>query len=212
MSMIGHLRQITLGELQQLQQNPKLVREFLHAKANENASNLVGALERVQKIGIQAAATGTADDPHEREKIRSQIMNELESSGVELPGEVPGEEGLSLEKSWHCLHYLLTGTAEDASPPLGNAILGGSRIGDDLGYGPARFLTPELVRQVAEALSKLSAEDLAQRFDIDSMVAANIYGCEEKDELEIAQYYFGKLVRYYADASRSGNAMLLYLG
>jgi hypothetical protein len=69
---------------------------------------------------------------------------------------------LNLEKSWHVLHYLLTGKAEKAPPPVGNAILGGQDIGGDLGYGPARFLTPQQVREVRIALSAISKDGLGK--------------------------------------------------
>lgn len=39
----------------------------------------------------------------------------------------PDEEWLTLEKSWHALHYLLNGTVDKAAPPLGNTIMGGRR-------------------------------------------------------------------------------------
>jgi hypothetical protein len=211
MGMIGHIRQITPGELHRLQRNPKAVKQFLHGKVLANASNIRAALRRVTQLAQQAKTSGAVDDPTEREKTRAQILQELQSAGAKLPGEQPDEEGLSLEKSWHSLHYLLTGTAEEAPAPLGNAILGGVPIGDDLGYGPARFLTPDQVHEVAAALSKVTREELVRRFDLDAMSAANIYACADEDELERAQHYFSKLARYFADATARGDAMLLWI-
>ena len=118
---------------------------------------------------------------------------------------------MNLEKSWHVLHYLLTGKVEEAPAPLGNAILGGQEIGDDLGYGPARFLTSKQVREVAGALEAVSKDELAARFDLDAMLAARIYPVRDASELELAQHYFEHLSRYYSDAAASGNAMLLYV-
>jgi Domain of unknown function (DUF1877) len=210
MGMIGHVRQITPSELQRLQRQPGDVQQFLHGKALANAGRLQSALARVRQLAQQARSSGTTN-PTELEKTRAEILHELQSAGVKLPGEGADNEGLSLEKSWHSLHYLLTGKTEEAPPPLGYAILGGSPIGDDLGYGPARFLSPEQVREVAVALSELSPEDLAQRFDLDAMSAANIYACTDEDELEMAQHYFSKLVQYYSDATAKGNAMLLWI-
>jgi hypothetical protein len=95
--------------------------------------------------------------------------------------------------------------------PLGNAILGGTPIGGDVGYGPARFLDPGQVREVASALAALSKEGLARRFDLRAMSAAKVYACDDESELELAQHYFEHLVRYYADAAARGNAVLLYI-
>jgi hypothetical protein len=211
MSMIGHVLQITHEQLQRFQADPKSVRRFLHGKVRANVGDMQAALARVQKLGQQAQASGAINDPAERARTRMQILQELRSTGVKLPGQEPNTEGLSLEKSWHSLHYLLTGVAGEAPPPLGNAILGGASIGDDGGYGPARFLTPERVREVAEALSSFKIEQLEQRFDVDAMSAANIYACPEEEELEMVQHYFKRLVQYYSDAAAKGKAMLLWI-
>ncbi len=40
----------------------------------------------------------------------------MEAAGVHIPGE-SAEEGLSLEKSWQVIHYLLTGQIDQAPPP-----------------------------------------------------------------------------------------------
>jgi hypothetical protein len=210
MSMIGHVRQITPEQLKEMQGNPSLVVERLKSKGLPNLDEMVAALHRIQKIGLAGNGLISPDAFIDRERDRAQILAELQSVGVRLPGEDPGEEGLSLEKSWHTLHYLLTGKPEEAPPPLGNAILGGVPIGDDVGYGPARFLTPEQVREVASALSAFTMDDLADRFDAGAMSAANVYGAEG-EEPEWAQYYFASLVRYYNDAAEKGNAMLLYI-
>src|SRR5262249_46865216 len=47
------------------------------------------------------------------------------------------------------LHYLFTGSADEGDGPLADAILGGVEVGDDRGYGPARFLDPDEVCAVA---------------------------------------------------------------
>jgi Domain of unknown function (DUF1877) len=211
MSMIGHIRQITPDELRKMQRNPASVRKLLHGKVRAKSANVRAALERVTEFGKQAMLTGAGKDPARREEIRLQILRELESAGVKLPGDGPNEDGLSMEKSWHTLHYLLTGSAEEVTSPLGNAILGGKPLGDDVGYGPARFLTPKKVREVAAALAQLSKDDLTRRFDLPAMLAAQIYACNDEGELELAMHYFDHMVRYYADAAAHGNAMLLYI-
>jgi hypothetical protein len=186
------------------------VRDFVHGKILKNAANIEAALRRVQELAMRVVA-GSADEPKEREEARTQILQELQAAGGEIPVDGPGEDGLSLEKSWHSLHYLLTGSAEPVDSLLGNTILGGKEIGPDLGYGPARFLDPNRVRAVAEALARMSTRDLARRFDLKTMKAVKIYACHDEGELELAQHYFEHLVQYYTDAASRGNAMLLYL-
>ena len=211
MGMIGHLRQVTPDELMKIQSNPASVPDFLHGEILANSANTLAALKRVQEIGMQAMAKGPLTDPEQREEIRARILKELESAGVKVPTDGPDENGLSLEKSWHTLHYLLSGSAEEADSPPGNAILGGKEVGPDLGYGPARFLNPNQVREVAAALKKVSNDDLARRFDLNAMKAAKIYACKDEGELELAQHYFQHVVQYYTEAASRGNAMVLYL-
>jgi hypothetical protein len=206
MGMIGHLRAITTEQLKELEQNPASIEDFLHGDVGANAPNMMAVLERVQKIGLRAAG-----NPAEAEKARLEIIRELAAAGVKLPKDGPTEDGLSLEKSWHSLHYLLTGCVQEIDSPLGNTILGGKEIGPDLGYGPARFLDAAQVREVSSALNSISNDDLAQRFDLNAMMAAKVYACSDQEELELAQHYFQHLVKYYAEAARRGDAMLLYI-
>lgn len=43
--------------------------------------------------------------------------------------------------------------------------MGGTELGEDLGYGPARGLTAAEVQAVSAALSAISGEQLWSRFD-----------------------------------------------
>jgi len=214
MGMRGHLRQITPTELVGLQRNPESVKELVRGKAPEDLGAMLAVLQRTQKIALEARAAGVLNDPAERERVRARTFKELDNAGVNVAGGAEGsstENGLNLEKSWHVLHYLLTGKAKEAPPPLGNAILGGQEIGGDLGYGPARFLTAQQVREVAIALGAISKDELRERFDLKAMIAANIYPVRDKSELRLAQDYFEELSRYYAEAAEGRNAMLLWL-
>jgi hypothetical protein len=209
--MYGRLRRITFVELERLQSNPESVEEFVSGKALANAGAAEDALARVQKLVTEFQMSAKASDPAEQEKIRASILKDLEASGVRIPGEST-EEGLSLEKSWHVIHYLLTGKIDEAPPPLGNAVLGGEEIGEERDYGPVRFLTPQEVREVAEALASISKDDLLRRFDIESMRSAQvIYPIRSTSEGELAQHYFERMSHYYADAAASGDAMLLWI-
>jgi Domain of unknown function (DUF1877) len=213
MGMSGHLRQVTPNALHRLRRNPESVEELVHGKGPADPGEMLAVLQRTQKIALDARA-GVINDPAEKERIRAQILKELAGVGVKVGAGVDGgptEDGLSLEKSWHVLHYLLTGKAEEAPPPLGNAILGGQQIGEDLGYGPARFLTPQAVREVATALNAISKDDLRKRFDLKAMMAAKIYPVRDQSELRLAQDYFALVSRYYAEAAAAGNAMLLWV-
>jgi hypothetical protein len=85
-------------------------------------------------------------------------------------------EVLDLDKAWHGIHYLLTGTAWEGDPPLNFLVTGGHEVGDDeIGHGPARTLTPIETREVANALAALSDEQLRGRFAPTEMMRLEIY-------------------------------------
>lgn len=83
---------------------------------------------------------------------------------------------VDLDKAWHCLHFLLTGTAWEGEVPLDFIAIGGSEIGEeDVGYGPARGFRPEEVAAIASALEPVSVGDLVARFDGARMDELEIY-------------------------------------
>jgi hypothetical protein len=207
MSMIGHLRQVTPADLKQFQAAPDSIRQFIHGKLLAGMPATLAALEQIREKLMAAKNLPLA----EQEQLRAKLMRDLGASGAVVPGDDAGEDGLSLEKSWHTLHYLLTGSAVEARPPLGNAILGGEEIGPDAGYGPARFLDASEVHEVAAALAKVSREELSRRFDLKAMTAAQVYACNDSNDLALALDYFDQLVSYYQDAASRDNAMLLYI-
>jgi hypothetical protein len=132
---------------------------------------------------------------------------------AKLPGIHRDGSELCLHKSWYCLHFLLTGKSWDpAEPSLGNAISGGSELPDRqgiMGYGPARYLTPLQVREVASALASFPVEERVEAFDPEFAHKQKVYvPHHEKEEL---LYYYGLLRDFYLDASRKNNAVLLWV-
>jgi hypothetical protein len=202
--MIGYVRQVSPFELASFRRNPGKIREMLDEETlGLFPPNARAAIERMQQI----RSSGQRDSSELRQ-LGARLSQEMQKQDLLSRDD---EKSLSLEKSWHVLHYLLTGTAGDAPPPLGNAILGGKKIGGDVGYGPARFLTPAQVREVAEALAATSKDELIRRYDVAAMERAKIYTFRGEDVMEDGLYYFDKLAEYYAEAAELGNGVLLYI-
>lgn len=126
---------------------------------------------------------------------------------ADLLQEVVGEAALDLDKAWHGLHFLLTGSPFDSTPPLGAAILGGYPFGEDAGYGPARLLDPPGTADVARALSAIDVPALHDRFDPAELERADVYPqiWDEEDVFEeyLAPTYLD-LQRFYAYAAERG--------
>jgi hypothetical protein len=79
-------------------------------------------------------------------------------------------------KAWHGVHYLLCGEVEPGGALLSQAILGGAEIGEDLGYGPARYLTPGHVSETAKEHSRPGLPpEMPARFNPARMTQLGIY-------------------------------------
>lgn len=122
---------------------------------------------------------------------------------------------LSVDKAWHAIHFILNGKPWGGEGACALAVLGGTEIGEDVGYGPARYLTAEGVRTVAEALAQVTAEEFSRRYDPKAMDAAEIYPQiwiqEGREALEYVLEYYRQLVRFYEAAAKRGDGALLYL-
>src|SRR5262245_64253634 len=106
-----------------------------------------------------------ADPSRVEELLFESLMSGSNGNGNEL----------EVDKSWHGLHFLLTGSAWEGSFPLNFIVAGGQEVGDDLGYGPARALRSEDVAKVDAALDPLTMDELRRRFDASRMSELEIY-------------------------------------
>src|SRR5438093_6086389 len=122
--------------------------------------------------------TMAALDDSEMERL---VMEPVLAFDLLLPetDDSPSDHSLvDLDKAWHGIHYLLTGTAWEGRPPLNALVLGGKRLPDpdeEWGYGPPRLLPPGDVAALSRALESVSDDDLAARFDPADMSAKEIY-------------------------------------
>jgi uncharacterized protein DUF1877 len=120
---------------------------------------------------------------------------------------------LDIEKSWHAIQFLLTGDPWSGEPPLQNAVMGGRELGEeDVGYGPARYLSAAEVAAVAAALAGISGEELWSRFDEGGFARAEIYPQRwSYDGKEYVLAHYEALREFFKDAAAAQDAMLLYL-
>jgi hypothetical protein len=118
---------------------------------------------------------------------------------------------ISIDKAWHGVHYLLCGHAVPGTDLASQAVMGGTDVGDDLGYGPARYFTPDQVAAMAGELSRPNLEaEMNARFDPDQMMQLGIYPVQfdDPDDRDWLMGEFRKLRQFYVDASAAGLAVV----
>jgi hypothetical protein len=130
----------------------------------------------------------------------------------------PLEPGLCLEKSWHILHYLLTGHIGPANAP-GDLLLTGEGLGEDLGYGPVRLHAPPATRAFDVFLQSQDVSRLQARLNLGEMRLANVYlpFGKEQDNVYEAELrneigtFFSLLRDYVRKASDRGDGLLVWI-
>ena len=121
----------------------------------------------------------------------------------------PEDNGIYLGKSWHLLHYLITGNDESSHSLLDHAIMEGHPI-DGLGEDFC-WLNPQEVVDIATALDDVAKKEMKNRSSRDVMSKFSIYRCSSglhDDEFKYMMKYFRILKKYYKKAAEKRNAIL----
>ena len=122
-------------------------------------------------------------------------------------------EPMDLGHAWHGIHVLLNGSAWGGSPPLYDAVLGGTPIGDPTSYEPIRFVPAADVKAVAAALPE--ADELVPRFTHKAMKQAEAYPESAWDQPDVLTNLllpaYTRLKQLFDDAAAAGQAVLITL-
>jgi hypothetical protein len=181
------------------------------------------------KISKEESLVAIRRYQEEAARFRTQVLAEAKEFAKNSPPRTPaqaekfqspaepavaaGLTDIALEKSWHCLHFILTGNAElEAGKFADSPVLGGAEIPDKngiMGYGPIHYLRPGDVAKKALSLQEFPIPSKAKNYDPENGKALGIY-CPDHapDELE---HYFDLLLRFYRDCAANTNAALLWL-
>jgi hypothetical protein len=122
-------------------------------------------------------------------------------------------ERLCIDKAWDSLDYLLCSAMDTRQGPIDLAILGGREIGDDHGYGPARYLDASEVRAVAAGISTVTHDTLRQHYNAAAMNEAEVYPGRwddqpDGDRLDWLLQAFDEVRRFYRGAADHRNAVV----
>ena len=90
-----------------------------------------------------------------------RVYESVPEADAALPPADPERE-VDIDKAWHGLHFLLTGSADEVEGPTGFLLSGGEALDDE---GFARALRPDYVARLAGLLDSLTIEALRGRYD-----------------------------------------------
>jgi hypothetical protein len=130
------------------------------------------------------------------------------------------EERLNdIDKAWEGIIYLLSGQglSADNGPvkDLSRVIFSGQVVDEEqeLGMGPAHYLTPAQVKEAAEELAQLTDEQLRSRYEIHAMTKAGIYPniWDDDNSLEYLLDNIEVLKVFYKTAAEDGNGVITFL-
>lgn len=124
-----------------------------------------------------------------------------------------------LDKAWHGIHYLLTGSDWEGEAPFDFIVRGGAKIGDiDVGYGPARAFTATETAAIESALADWNEQTLRDRYNPEEMLRLDIYpriwdfDPAEDDAFGYCAAYFADLQRFLSRAVSDGVGMVVRIG
>ena len=116
---------------------------------------------------------------------------------------------MSIEKSWHGLHFLLCGAADEGALPASFLLAGGSDIGLN-----SRIVSPAEALRFGEFVNSLSAELLLSRYDPAAMEKLDIYPSiiwqrEGQEAFDWLLEYYDRLVAFFRDTAEEGHGYVI---
>lgn len=121
-----------------------------------------------------------------------------------------------IDKSWDGIIYLLTGkNTSDNHHHLAKIIFSGQLIDEhqNLGYGPAHYLTPTQVKEIHHKIASIDSAFLRKHFNAEAMKQAgvypNVWDYEGTDDYLVE--YFETVQEVFATASQNNEAIIVFL-
>lgn len=123
-----------------------------------------------------------------------------------------------IDKSWDGIIFLLTGKSfQDNDDSLMRVLFSGQLIDEeqDMGVGPAHYLTPNEVKEIYSQISTVRVEDLKEKYNPIKMdeleVYPNIWKRDDDYGFDYLSRYFLDVQRIYAEASQNNEAIITFL-
>lgn len=190
MSMIGNFRTASDADIDALTAKPKRIELMLYGEYLTDKAASGGILSYFKKLKRQEPADNWKP-------------------------ETPGAD-LDIDKAWHGIHFLLTGSAWGGNGPESFIVAGGMPVGDiDVGYGPARAFKSKEVHEIAELLKTIDKKSLEKGCDKKAFIENEIYPdiWDEKPEDCFGYLFenFEMLKQFIIKAAEDKKALIVYI-
>lgn len=150
----------------------------------------------------------------------SELNDYLKDSSLLEDNIYSDEENSNLtdiDKSWGGILFLLTGQGlEELEHPLTRILFSGELIDEDqdLGYGPAHYLTVLEVKEIYNEISQITPEELRGRYDAEKMEELGIYPNIWDDDQESLNYLldsYNDVLEVYSEAVKNNQAIITFI-
>ena len=112
-----------------------------------------------------------------------------------------------IDKMWHPIHFVLTGSPFEGNFPLNFIAYGGIEVGKDNGYGALRVLYSNEVKELKNELDKISIENFKEKLNIADLNKNDIYPKNDRWDNEILNNVIEEYenLKYFINDSFSKN-------
>lgn len=154
----------------------------------------------------------------------AELQSYLENSGLLEERVYPEDYAedsclLDLDKAWESIYFLLTGCTssdfEKAEPPLSLILFNGALIDEnqDMGYGPATYVSSEQVKEILKALPDLKKEELRSKFESLKYKDSELYpfNPDSEDMFDYIFDYYKEMKEFYGLASENNQAIISFI-
>lgn len=167
-----------------------------------------------------------------RESIQSAYFESFHSAMAAMQGFNGGQEErlakidalllgsrdprrFDMEKDWHIVGYLLTGSAEiveehRSDDLLHNVIFGGYETAVTTGDGAVRYYDEQVLAQSCAALGRVDRELVGRRFDPARMAELDIYAAPEESERDGIFDVLDHFIAFFREAAFAGENIIKF--
>ena len=163
--------------------------------------SIVGNLKQITKEELDRILT------------KSKVLEEMLDS--------ENDNDLDIDKAWEGIYFLFNGYGladiDKTTEPFNLIFYGGQIVDEeqDLGYGPAYYITPEQVQKISQSLKEVSDEEIQKRYNPEKMMQLGLYPEvwteQPKEGLELLMESIQDLRKFYERAATEGKAVVTYL-